>query len=219
MFGFLNRMLRNPLWAIFAIALLLGVLTALLSVAVVNIKPYVYLTGIVADQAQWVMSIGWLSDLITRLDIGFKFLAATLIWAVVQSMQCLWILVGMDVVAQTTAMKESAAIKQDLKSHGADNDSLAQIPFFFTKWAKLLAIGAYAFDLVIGYHEYPIWLSFSAFMMYLKSLNPIWINGGNILSLFSMLFCFEAVLILAIVIIQWVFKRSSPIKTTKPVNP
>jgi hypothetical protein len=217
MFGFLNRFLRNPVWGLFALTLLLGVLAALLSVAVVNIKPYVYLTGLVSDQAQWVMEIGWLSDILSRIDIGFKFVAATLIWAVVQAMQTIWILVGMDVVAQTTAMKESAAIKADLAANGADNDSLAQIPFFFVKWAKLLAIAAYAFDLVIGYHEYPIWASFSAFVMWIRSLNPIWINGGNILSLFSMLFAFEAVLIMAIVIVQWVFKRTP--RATPPVNP
>jgi hypothetical protein len=217
MFGFLNRFLRNPVWGLFAITLLLGVLAALLSVAVVNIKPYVYLTGLVSDQAQWVMEIGWLSNIISRIDIGFKFLAATLIWAVVQAMQTIWILVGMDVVAQTTAMKQSAAIKADLAANGADNDSLAQIPFFFVKWAKLLAFAGYAFDLVIGYHEYPIWASFSAFMMWLKTFNSIWINGGNVINLTSMIFAFEVVLILAIVLVQWVFKRQ-PRQSTL-VNP
>jgi hypothetical protein len=208
MFGFLNRFLRNPVWGLFALTLLLGVLAALLSVAVVNIKPYVYLTGMVADQAQWVMQIGWLSDIITRLNIGIKFIAATLIWAVVQAMQTIWILVGMDVVAQTTAMKESAAIKADLKANGADNDSLAEIPFFFVKWAKLVAFAGYAFDLAIGYHEYPIWASFRVFLMWIKTFNPIWINGGNVINLASMIFAFEVVLILAIVIVQWIFKRT-----------
>jgi hypothetical protein len=217
MFGFLNRFLRNPVWGLFALTLLLGVLAALLSVAVVNIKPYTYLTGMVADQAQWVMQIGWLSDILRRIDFGFKFLAATLIWAVVQAMQTIWILVGMDVVAHTTAMKQSAAIKADLKAHGAESDSLAQMPFFFVKWAKLLAVAGYAFDLVIGYHEYPIWASFPVFLMWIKSMNPIWINGGNVINLFSMLFAFEVVLILAIVIVQWVFKRTATIP--KPVNP
>jgi hypothetical protein len=217
MFGFLNRFLRNPVWGLFALTLLLGVLAALLSVAVVNIKPYVYLTGLVSDQAQWVMEIGWLSDILSRIDIGFKFLAAMLIWAVVQAMQTIWILVGMDVVAQTTAMKQSAAIKADLKANGADNDSLAQIPFFFVKWAKLLAFAGYAFDLVIGYHEYPIWASFRVFLMWLKTFNPIWINGGNVINLASMIFAFEVVMILAIVIVQWVFKRSPAIPNT--VNP
>jgi hypothetical protein len=211
MYSTLSRYARNPLWAIFCISILVGLLTALVAAAIVNIKPYVFLVSWVLNQSSWLQGIPWLAYLMSRLNIGIEYVAAAFIWFVVQACQCIWILVGLDVVANTNAMKQSAEIKRELVAAGqtVDSQSLAEIPFFFVKWAKMLAIAAYTADLIIGCREYPVWSSWSTFMMWIRSFNPIWINGGNIINLLSMLFLFEGVLILTIAVWQWVTIRKA----------
>lgn len=203
----LSHLWRNPFMAIFVISLLIGCLAALATVALFNIQPYVSLMDWASTEIDWVMEISWLSWLVSRLDIGIQYIGATFIWFVVQAFQCIWILVGLDVVANVNAAKKAIQIKTDTHGYG-DSEKLAQIPFFFVKWAKLLAIGAYAFDLVIGLRQYPIWASWQVFLMWVKSLNPIWINAGNIVNLLLMLFCFEGVLALVIVVWQWLTTRN-----------
>lgn len=208
----LSHLWRNPFMALLVIGLLIGCVVALFTVALFNIQPYVLLMSWAGDQADWIMEISWLSWMVTNFNIGAQYIAAFFVWLVVQAFQCIWILVGLDVVANVNAAKKSKQILAD-----TDSEQLAQIPFFFVKWAKLLAIGAYAFDLVVGLKQYPIWASWQVFLMWIKSLNPIWINGGNIVNLLLMLFCFEGVLALVIVVWQWLTTRNTTISTK--VNP
>jgi hypothetical protein len=82
---------------------------------------------------------------------------------------------------------------------------VTRIPFFFTKWAILLALGAYVFDLVVGVKVYPVWSSWETFKLWMKSLNPMWINQPEAINLAVMLFSFEAVMVLTVLVGQWLF--------------
>ena len=125
-------------------------------------------------------------------------------------------LILIDGAAQRNAIRQSIAIQDELKPHEGNRNAetrraikrASKVPFLFIKWAALLALGAYTFDMVVGLRVYPVWDSWSKFGLWLKTMNPIWLNTQNAIDLGVMLFSFEAVLILVIVVGQWVFHRS-----------
>ena len=142
------------------------------------------------------------------------YVGAVLIWVPVQILECLWLIIGLETTAQKNAIDLSNQLtdtdtttKKNRRSRRASKQ-LAGIPFFFVRWASLMALAAYAFDLVVGLRTYPLWKDWTTFMLWAKSLNPMWINSQNAIDLVVMLFSFEAILILTIVVGQWLFTRN-----------
>ncbi|NJN49848.1 MAG: hypothetical protein HC805_08915 [Alkalinema sp. RL_2_19] len=136
--------------------------------------------------------------------------------APVQILQCLWFLIALDAKAQRNAVRTSIELQADLEQvQGTRSNAqtrramkrVARIPFFFTKWAILLALGAYVFDVVVGIKVYPVWSSWETFGLWIKTLNPMWINQSESVNLAIMLFSFEAVLVLTVIVGQWLFHR------------
>ena len=206
-----NWILKSAIWVLF-----LGLLTGLFTIALINIKPYAMLLASAGGQASWVFEIPILGSLLKRLSVGAATIGAVLIWAPVQILECLWLLIALDAKAQKAAIRESIALTSDLEAH-RDSQSkdtrhavkrISRIPFFFTKWAALLALGAYTFDLVVGLQAYPIWKDWTSFGFWLKSMNPIWLNINNARDLTIMLFSFEIMLVLTIIVGQWLFYRN-----------
>jgi hypothetical protein len=206
-----NWILQVTLWILF-----LGLLTGLITIALINIKPYAMLLASAGGQASWVFEIPLLGGLLKNVSVGAATIGAVLIWAPVQILECLWLLIALDAKAQKAAVRESIALTDDLEKH-RDSQSkdtrraikrISRIPFFFTKWAALLALGAYAFDLVVGLQAYPIWKDWQSFGFWLKSMNPIWLNINNARDLGIMLFSFEVMLILTVIVGQWLFYRN-----------
>lgn len=206
-----NWILQVTLWILF-----LGLLTGLITIALINIKPYAMLLASAGGQASWVFTIPLIGPLLERLSVGAATIGAVLIWAPVQILECLWLLIALDAKAQKAAVRESIALTDDLEKH-RDSQSkdtrravkrISRIPFFFTKWAALLALGAYAFDLVVGLQAYPVWKDWQSFGFWLKSMNPIWLNVNNARDLAIMLFSFEVMLILTVIVGQWLFYRN-----------
>ena len=206
-----NWILKSAIWVLF-----LGLLTGLFTIALINIKPYAMLLASAGGQASWVFEIPILGSLLERLSVGAATIGAVLIWAPVQILECLWLLIALDAKAQKAAIRESIALTSDLEAH-RDSQSkdtrhavkrISRIPFFFTKWAALLALGAYTFDLVVGLQAYPIWKDWTSFRFWLKSMNPIWLNINNARDLTIMLFSFEIMLVLTIIVGQWLFYRN-----------
>jgi hypothetical protein len=206
-----NWILQVTLWILF-----LGLLTGLITIALINIKPYAMLLASAGGQASWVFEIPLLGGLLKNLSVGAATIGAVLIWAPVQILECLWLLIALDAKAQKAAVRESIALTDDLEKH-RDSQSkdtrravkrISRIPFFFTKWAALLALGAYAFDLVVGLQAYPVWKDWQSFGFWLKSMNPIWLNVNNARDLGIMLFSFEVMLILTVIVGQWLFYRN-----------
>lgn len=207
----------SPLMSAIVILLFVGLCTGLITVALINLKPYTLLMGGISTQTGWVTEIPWLGEGLARLGDGFKYLGAVLIWAPVQILQCLWFLIALDAKAQRNAVRTSIELQADLEQvQGSRSNAhtrravkrVARIPFFFTKWAILLALGAYAFDVVVGVKVYPVWSSWEAFGLWVKTLNPMWINQSEAVNLAIMLFSFEAVLVLTVIVGQWLFHRA-----------
>jgi hypothetical protein len=167
----------------------------------------------VAGQTAWVLELPILGPLLERLSIGAAYIGAILVWAPVQILECLWLIIGLDVQAQKNAIAISTNLTDDStqkKNRRARQQSkkLSAIPFFFIRWSALLALAAYTFDLIVGLRTYPLWKDWTTFMLWAKSLNPMWIDTQNAIDLCVMLFSFEAILIPTIVIGQWLFTRN-----------
>ena len=206
-----NVFIKVLAWLLFA-----GLMAGLVTVAIINLKPYTVLMAGAGNQVSWVFAIPWLGAVLERMSVGLSLIGAVLIWAPVQILQCLWMLILIDGAAQRNAIRQSIAIQDELKPHEANRNAetrraikrASKVPFLFIKWAALLALGAYSFDMIVGLRVYPVWDSWSKFGLWLKTMNPIWLNTQNAIDLGVMLFSFEAVLILVIVVGQWVFHRS-----------
>jgi len=185
-------------------------MTGLLTVALINLKPYTLLMAGV--DVNWTTEIPLIGPMISNLSKGAAYIGAILIWAPVQILECLWLLIALDAQAQKNAIALSQQLTSDSgipKNARARKASkqLSNIPFFFIRWASLLALAAYTFDLAIGLKTYPLWKDWTTFSLWAKTLNPVWINTQNAIDLGIMLFSFEAVLVLVIVVAQWLFTR------------
>ncbi len=206
-----NWIIKSVLWILF-----LGLLTGLITIAIINIKPYALLLASVSSQTAWVFGIPLLGPLLKNLSVGASTIGAILIWAPVQILECLWILIALDAKAQKAAVRDAIALSEELEAHRDDRNSetrravkrVSRIPFFFIKWAAVLALAAYTFDLIVGLKTYPIWKNWQSFGFWLKSMNPIWINGDNARDLGIMLFSFEAMLLLVVIVGQWLFYQT-----------
>ena len=204
--------LQAIIWVLF-----IGLLTGLFTIALINIKPYAMLLASAGMQTRWVFDIPLIGPLFERLSIGAATIGAVLIWAPVQILECLWIVIAMDAKAQKNAIRSAIALAQDLEVHSESKNSetrravkrVSKVPFFFMKWAAALSLAAYTFDLIVGLKTYPVWENWEKFGFWMKSMNPIWINGDNARDLAFMLFSFEAMLLLVIVVGQWLFFRNS----------
>ena len=205
-----NPIIKVLLWALF-----IGLFTGLITIALINLKPYTLLMAGVGVNTSWVFDLPLLGPVLERLSIGASYVGAILIWVPVQILECLWLIIGLDTTAQKNAIDlsnqltdtDTTTTKKDPRSRRASR-KLAGIPFFFVRWASLMALAAYAFDLVIGLKTYPLWKDWNTFMLWSKSFNPMWMNTQNAIDLGVMLFSFEAILILTIVVGQWLFTRN-----------
>lgn len=196
-----NWIMQILIWFLF-----IGLMTGLITVSIINLKPYTLLMAGV--------DTGWLKEipLFSNLTKGASYIGAILIWAPVQILECLWLIIALDAKAQKNAIALSQKLTREVGT-GTNararkaSKQLSNIPFFFIRWASLLALAAYTFDLAIGLRTYPLWSSWTTFMLWAKTLNSTWINTQNATDLAIMLFSFEAVLLLTIVVGQWLFTR------------
>lgn len=205
-----SRFIQVVSWALF-----IGLLAALITVAIVNIKPYTVVMASATANAVWIHDIPLIGPVFKSLSIGVEYIAAVLVWVPVQILECLWLVIALDAKAQKAAIRQSYALSRDVtaaQNGGRETRAAARrisrIPFFFTKWAAMLSLGAYTFDLIVGFRAYPVWKDWDTFLMWAKSMNAIWINFANLQDLVVMLFSFEAVLILFLIVAQWVSLRS-----------
>lgn len=201
-----SRIMQIIAWVLFV-----GLFAALITIAIVNIKPYTIILSSVSANVSWIFGIPIIGGLIQAASGGFDLITAILIWAPIQILQCLWLVIKIDATAQKNALRQSVAIENsitDEQRKGRYSRRQARridgIPFFFIKWSAMLALAAYAFDLAVGLQTYPVWDSWQSFGFWAKSLNPIWINSNNLRDLLVMLFSFEAILVPFLVVSQWV---------------
>ena len=201
-----SRFIQVTSWMLF-----IGLVAALITVAIINIKPYTIVMASATANASWIYGIPLLGTVFKSLSIGVEYIAAILIWVPIQILECMWLVIALDAKAQKAALRQAASLSRDLdeaRRGGPESRAAARrisrIPFFFIKWAAMLSLGAYTFDLVVGLQAYPVWKDWSTFVMWAKSMNAIWINVANLQDLAVMLFSFEAVLLLVLVVWQWV---------------
>ncbi len=201
-----SRFIQFTSWMLF-----IGLFAALITIAIVNIKPYTIVGASVAGSSEWLYGIPLIGWIAKSLSIGVEHILAVLIWIPVQILECMWLVISVDAKAQKASLRQSASLTRDLveaRRGGPESRAAARrisrIPFFFTKWAAMLSLGAYTFDLVVGLRAYPVWKDWTSFQMWAKSMDTIWINSANLQDLIFMLFSFEAVLVLVLVVWQWV---------------
>ncbi len=143
---------------------------------------------------------------------GIQFGIGTFLWAVVQTLECLWIVILFDELALKGALKESKKIESEVGAISSYKDyrdrSIAKrlkgIPYFFVRWAVLLALGAYTFDAIVGWSIYPPAASVDKFISAISIGRWSTINRPMLVKLLIMLFAFEVVLILILVVWQWI---------------
>ncbi len=198
--------IRITSWMLF-----IGLFAALITVAIINIKPYTIVMASATANAAWIHGIPLIGPIFKSLSIGVEYIAAILVWVPIQILECLWLVIALDAKAQKAALRQSASLSTDLQEArrgGPESRAAARrisrIPFFFTKWAAILSLGAYTFDVVVGLQAYPVWKDWNAFVSWSKSMNTMWINFSNLQDLVIMLFSFEAVLVLTLTVWQWV---------------
>ena len=205
-----SRFVQVVSWMLF-----IGLLAALITVAIINIKPYTLVLASATANAAWIHNIPLIGQAFKSLSIGIEYIAAVLVWVPVQILECMWLVIALDAKAQKAALRQAASLSDDVsaaKRGGREARAAARrisrIPFFFIKWAAMLSLGAYTFDLVVGLRAYPVWKDWDTFMMWAKTMNGIWINFGNLQDLVVMLFSFEAVLVLVLIVYQWISLRA-----------
>ncbi|MEL7334251.1 MAG: hypothetical protein AAFN12_18540, partial [Cyanobacteria bacterium J06560_2] len=163
----LGREVRdNPILTFISWLMLLGLIVALVKVASINIAPY-YLVMSYDDGSGWVSKLPLIGNAIRAWEGAVNSIGAILIWALIQSLQILWILIGLDRKAHANALKEATRFEFGSFSSTAstewDRDRYTRrmarksrrIPFFFVRWSLLLGLIAYIADLVIGLRIYP----------------------------------------------------------------
>lgn len=194
--------------------MLAGLTVALIRVAILNIAPYAHLLRMAGaentqDWVYWIPGVGWLLKQWGNL---VNAIGAVLVWAAVQSFQCLWIVIKLDRQAYRGAIAQSKIGRYELR--GEDDGrtrkierSARRIPYAFIRWSALLALAAYTFDLVVGCLLYPPADSFQKFFFALSSGATNLIDTEASISLLLMLFSFEALLVPFVIVAQWQFVR------------
>lgn len=202
----------SPLFSIIAWILAIGLLVALMRVAMTNVQPYYRLFEGASNDAPWVKSLPVLGWLVTQWNTVISAVGAILVWAVVQIFQVLWILIALDRKAKRGALK-------DARRHGLNPNSFSDrracrvakgmngIPFFFIRWSALLALAAYAFDFAVGVREYPPARNLQVFFVAIASGITSRIDWGNFWKILIMMFSFEALLIPFVIVVLWIRAR------------
>lgn len=202
----------NPLLGFIAWLLAIGLLVALVRVAITNIEPYYSLFQGASNDAPWVKNLPVLGWILTTWNTAISSVGAILVWAVVQIFQVLWILIALDRKAKRGALK-------DARRNGIDPNSFSDrrarkvarglngIPFFFIKWSALLALAAYAFDFAVGIYKYPPARNLQVFFVAIASGITSRIDWGNLWKLIIMMFSFELLLIPFVIVVFWIRAR------------
>lgn len=215
---YLNNQRDSRLVGFLGWLIMAGLIVALLKLASMNIVPYVWLVKNFGGETNklWVeylpvvgaMHSGWVSFV--------HFVAGILLWALVQILQTLWILVGLDRRAHQNALREARAARVDTTQNATEFEKqMAQkaqrIPFFFLRWSALLALAAYTFDGILGLAIFPPADNLQKFLFALGSGLTGQIDGGNVVKLLVMMFSFEVLFIPTVVIAQWLWHRNQEV--------
>lgn len=199
---------------LFSWLLVSALFAALCYVAWINIAPYVELMRRMSGPKNWIEYIPVLGWIVGAWGAAVSTIVGVLIWVLVQSLQCLWILIGLDKRALRGAITQSEAGRFYLPEH-ADARSrrlerkARRIPYFFIRWGGLLSLGAYVFDLIVGLSLYPPAKSLDKFWFALSVGQWSAIDQDNLIKLLMMLFAFEFVLLLFLVVVQWIRTRET----------
>ncbi len=204
-------------WLLSAVAwiLCLGLFTALCYVGWVNIAPYVAIASTFNNTQNWVLKLPLIGSLVNSWGNFINVLVGVLIWAVVQILQCMWLLIRLDRQAMSGALHQTNVNRQALKDAVDDDPETKQIkqqtrkiPIFFIRYSGYLALGAYVFDCVVGVSLYPPAKSLGSFLMAISVGNWRAIDGSNLIRLSIMLFAFEFVLVMLLIAAQWATART-----------
>lgn len=208
-----NWLLKVTAWVFF-----MGSAIGLITVSIINLKPYVqFLGGMPTD---WTFQIPVIGAFFKAIAGTVLYVGSLLIWAPVQFMSILWFLVRRNVAARKAAIRQSIQITTELETEANKSSrpgqfrgqikSASKIPFQLLRWSVFFALGAYSFDMIVGLSVYPVWKDWQTFELWLKSFNPMWINGANLRDLLVMLFSFEALFILTVISWDWLQIRKNP---------
>ena len=190
--------------------LFIGLVVAVVRVSVINIQPYFLLIrGDGQDTwVQYIPVIGYVVKTWGNITAG---LGAILIWALVQALQVLWIVVGLDRKAHRNALRDSEAynVGSFQSKYSKKMSRKAQrIPFFFIRWSLFLGLIAYGFDTVVGLMVYPPAEFGGAFGRALEFGTLRGLSWEIMVNMAIMLFSFEALFVPLLVVGQWVFTRN-----------
>lgn len=199
------------IFRVFSWLLLTALFAALCYVAWVNIAPYVLLVQRTSIGDNWLEQVPVIGAVVKLWGGAVMSITALLIWALVQSLQCLWLLISLDKKALQGAVSKANSDRFYVNANDPTSKDLARkarrIPYFFIRWGALLSLGAYAFDLIVGLSLYPPAKSFDKFWFALSVGQWGAIDFPNVWKLLMMLFAFEFVLVLFLVVFQWVRTR------------
>lgn len=194
-----------------------GALIVLIGVAlklfVINLTPYLLLIGQDAVEPSGIPILGWLVDVLAALIFCT---GATLIWALVNGAQILWLVILADKWAWrgaiATARRDAAATGGNVKGEAyatrRAKRHLSKLPFQFIAWSGYIALGAFAFDLIVNLRAYPPIANWPAFYAGLTIGDFSAIDMGKVLVLALSLFSTEVLAVAIVAVWGWVWTRS-----------
>lgn len=157
--------------------------------------------------------------LLTALLGGIQLAVGAFVWLVVQIFEVLWLVISMDQQALRGALRHSSVIEGAVGGKPPRNhkdrsiiNKLRGIPYFFIRWSVTLALAAYAFDAVVGISVYPPASSLETFTNAMSIGDWSQIDMSNCIKLLLMMFSFEVLLILVLVVAQWLQSRKQGVE-------
>lgn len=208
----IRESIDSPVIAWIAWMLAIGLLVALIRVAVTNITPYYELFRGTPQDAPWLLAVPLLGLILSAWNDIVSALGGTLIWGVIQIFQVLWILIALDRKAQLAALKQARETEIDPRQfrdrrHRRVARGVNRIPFFFIRWSAMLALTAYAFDFCLGISKYPPAKNLQVFFVAMMAGAVNRIDWVNFWKLVLMLFSFEALLVPFLIVVFWIRAR------------
>jgi hypothetical protein len=198
--------------AIGGLSCLLGVLAY---VSWVNIGPYVLFIQGLSDGQNWLELLPGIGAIVRWANTSVSVLVGCLLWALIQTGQILWVLIMLDRKATRNALKAQTSSAELYDASGKDfvvkriAKRTGRVPLLFIRWSHTLALFAYAVDGVLGLSLFPPAKSMQSLLLSLTIGAGQGIYWENITSLLVMMFAFEPLFFVSVIVFQWISTHRS----------
>lgn len=192
--------------ATIGVTCLLGVLVY---VSWFNIGPYVEFIRGQDTGTNWLDLIPGLGSIIRWFNTSVSVLVGFLLWVLIQTGQVMWILIMLDRKAVGNALKNQQRNSELYDTTAKDfmvrkiAKRSSRVPLLFIRWSHFLALFSYVVDGIMGVSMFPPAKSLQALLIALTVGSGQGIYWGNVSNLLMMMFAFEPIFYVSIIVFQW----------------